>query len=286
MLVSEIKPFVRYARYLYLDSSASYGPHIPYDARLFYVMDGCGVMNAATASYTLNKGSLILINSGVEYHLSVPENSVTYLAINFDYTYAHSVLSVPIPPSSKNLFNKDQMIEHIAFDDFPEFNPIIHLKSAFELERILIDIEDEFSRRVIYSDIKISNLLSEVLIDTFRKIKFNPSSLISDNSRNINPRIIIDYIYENYNKSLTNTDIGTMFGYHPNYISSLIKMYTGLPLHQYLNHIRIVKATNYLDIGTMSVSEIAKECGFENSNYFSRYFKIVTGVSPSAYKKQ
>ncbi len=286
MLFSEIRPFIRYARYLHLDSTTSYDAHIPYDARLFYVIDGCGQISALNNTYTLNKGELIIINSGIEYHLIMPKNSVTYLAINFDFTHNHSELAIPIPPRTKNLFKEEQIIERIAFDDLPEFNHVIYLKNAFDIERNLIAIEEEYSHRVIYSNIKISNLFSEILVDVSRKIQFESSPGSSNNTRNINPRIIIDYIYENYNKPLNNSDIGSLFGYHPNYVSSLVKMYTGLPLRQYMNHIRIVKATNYLDMGTMSVSEISKQCGFENLNYFSRYFKKFTGITPTEYMRQ
>ncbi len=290
MLFSQIRPFIRYARYLHLNQTTLYDPHIPYDARLFYVMEGSGRIDVYTDSlcitYILNKGDVLLINSGIEYHLITPKNRVSYLALNFDYTFAHAALSIPVQPKPKASFQKEQVIEHVNFDDLQELNHTAYIKGVFEIERNLISIEEEYSHRVIYSDIKISSLLSETLIDLSRKLKFAPVSDNETKGKNMNPRVIIDYIYENYDKPLTNTDIGLLFGYHPNYISSLIKLYTGLPLHQYLMHIRIVRATNYLDMGTMSVGEIAKICGFGSLNYFSRYFKKFTGISPTEYGRQ
>lgn len=286
MLFSEIRPFVRFARYLHLNQKSFYEPHIPCDARLFYVMDGCGRIDTSRHSYSLKKGSLVFINAGIEYHLATPESDVTYLVLNFDYTFTHSSLSVPVPPKTRGLFRSEHIIERISFEDISELDETVCLQDCFEVERNLIKIEEEYSHCIIYSDIKISSLFSEILIDLFRKIKFQPDSNNINNTKNINPRIIIDYIYENYNTPLNNTDIGILFGYHPNYISTLVKLYTGLPLHQYIMHIRIVRATKYLDMGTMSISEIAKECGFETPNYFSRYFKKVTGISPTQYIKQ
>ena len=35
----------------------------------------------------------------------------------------------------------------------------------------------------------------------------------------------------------------------------------------------------------MSITEIAFECGYDNSNYYGDAFKKVNGVSPSTFRK-
>ncbi|WP_423827224.1 helix-turn-helix domain-containing protein [Sharpea porci] len=35
-----------------------------------------------------------------------------------------------------------------------------------------------------------------------------------------------------------------------------------------------------MESGFTNISEIAHSCGFSDSNYFSRYFKKKTGISP------
>lgn len=284
MLLQEIHPYIRYARYLHLDKTASYEPHTPLDARLFYVLDGSGCISACGNRYTLSKGNVLMINSGVKYHLVTPENSISYLAVNFDYTFSNSSLSTPVPPKTEAFFRPEQIIENIHFEDIAELNELVLIKDMFEIEQKLIHIEYEYSHRFIYSDLKISNLLSEILIEIARKIKLQPLSGETSRPGKTNPRIIIDFIHENYNKPLTNADIGLAFGYHPNYVSELVKLYTGMPLHQYLLHIRLAHATDYLDTGTLNVNEIAKECGFGSIYYFSRYFKKFMGMSPTEYR--
>ena len=36
---SQIKPFLRFVRFLNIDKTSNFSPVIPYDARLFYVLD-------------------------------------------------------------------------------------------------------------------------------------------------------------------------------------------------------------------------------------------------------
>lgn len=54
---------------------------------------------------------------------------------------------------------------------------------------------------------------------------------------------------------------------------------------EYLNFTRINQSKLLLRDTSLSVSEIAAKCGFENVYYFSNFFKRSTGLSPSAYRK-
>jgi AraC-like DNA-binding protein/quercetin dioxygenase-like cupin family protein len=61
---------------------------------------------------------------------------------------------------------------------------------------------------------------------------------------------------------------------------------TGCSPADYLIRARIRKARNLLDHGGpgLSITEIAFRCGFNDSNYFSRQFRRVTGTSPRKYR--
>ena len=48
---------------------------------------------------------------------------------------------------------------------------------------------------------------------------------------------------------------------------------------------RINHAEWYLIETDLSLSDIAGECGFCNSNYFGDTFKLVNGISPSEFRK-
>ena len=52
---------------------------------------------------------------------------------------------------------------------------------------------------------------------------------------------------------------------------------------EYLAYIRVDQSKLLLRDTSLSVSEIAGKCGFENVYYFSRMFKKRQGVSPSEY---
>ena len=55
---------------------------------------------------------------------------------------------------------------------------------------------------------------------------------------------------------------------------------------EYLLRLRILKARKLLESEHRPVTAIAYDCGFSDSNYFSRMFHKVVGVTPRAYRSR
>ncbi|MDA3874038.1 MAG: helix-turn-helix domain-containing protein, partial [Kiritimatiellae bacterium] len=62
-----------------------------------------------------------------------------------------------------------------------------------------------------------------------------------------------------------------------------VKAFGVSPAERYRD-LRLNRACELLRATTLSVSQIAESCGFENANHFSRVFKQKRGMPPSAYR--
>ncbi|MDA8425953.1 MAG: response regulator [Treponema sp.] len=71
----------------------------------------------------------------------------------------------------------------------------------------------------------------------------------------------------------------------PGYLSRLMKRETGLSFIEYLNRVRVKKATQFMNDPAAKMFEIAERVGYRSQHYFSRAFRKVMGISPSEYKK-
>ncbi|PWG80298.1 helix-turn-helix domain-containing protein [Pararcticibacter amylolyticus] len=71
----------------------------------------------------------------------------------------------------------------------------------------------------------------------------------------------------------------------PDYLSSLLKITTGLNTQQHIHEKLIAKAKEKLSVTGLSVSEIAFELGFEHSQSFSKLFKAKTNLSPVQFRQ-
>ncbi len=58
----------------------------------------------------------------------------------------------------------------------------------------------------------------------------------------------------------------------------------GLSPYRYMLSLRLEQATDLLLYSTLSIGEIATQCGFNDSLYFSRLFSKNFGISPSRYR--
>lgn len=73
-------------------------------------------------------------------------------------------------------------------------------------------------------------------------------------------------------------------GCHPDHLSRKLKHESGLGLRALRNRVRLEAAEAALRTAP-TVAEAATQCGFDDPNYFARWFRRQTGSAPSAWKK-
>lgn len=92
------------------------------------------------------------------------------------------------------------------------------------------------------------------------------------------------FIEDNFAKNILVTDVAKYVGTSPSYLSRVYKEMTGQTIIHTINQKKLEKAKEYLEHTDMKVYEIAEAAGFENTTYFSHFFKKYVGVSPKDYK--
>jgi len=72
--------------------------------------------------------------------------------------------------------------------------------------------------------------------------------------------------------------------YSPDYLSDMLRVYTGLNTQQHIQNKLIERAKEVLSSSNVSVAEVAYQLGFEHPQSFNKLFKRKTNVSPLAYR--
>lgn len=73
---------------------------------------------------------------------------------------------------------------------------------------------------------------------------------------------------------------------HPNHLNAVVKSISGQTALKLIHHHLIQRAKAHLAQTDMSVRQIADGLHFESPNYFSRFFKKHTTLTPRAYRQQ
>jgi two-component system response regulator YesN len=94
------------------------------------------------------------------------------------------------------------------------------------------------------------------------------------------------YIRDNMADDISNTELGAVFGYHPFYVSQMLKKKLGITLKQYVISYRLRTACSLLLTTEKTTAEIAELTGFTDASYFTKTFKSTYGQTPKDYRNE
>lgn len=89
-----------------------------------------------------------------------------------------------------------------------------------------------------------------------------------------------------YNEDITLESLAATYRISISYLSHVFKGAVGVPIMRYLLCCRVDAAKQYLTESDLSISEIAKQCGFHDISNFGRTFKKETGHTPREYRNK
>ena len=137
------------------------------------------------------------------------------------------------------------------------------------------------SRKACFEMFSIAALyeLFSLLFSEMLERKFNTASYLR-----LNPAR--EYIEQNYHRAITLDFLANKTNMSvSNFRREWLKLY-GESALQYRDKIRLSYAEKYLMSGYYTVAEVAEKCGFDDANYFIRFFKKHKGISPGKFEKQ
>ena len=94
------------------------------------------------------------------------------------------------------------------------------------------------------------------------------------------------YICGNLNSSLTLNSVADHVFLSPSYLSRIFKKYMHINFINYINHQKIAQAQRELILTRKPINLISNVAGFSQTSYFTKTFKKITGLTPSAYRKE
>lgn len=92
------------------------------------------------------------------------------------------------------------------------------------------------------------------------------------------------YMQAHLDEALTLDQLADAFGFERFHFAKTYRRLTGrAPLTHFL-HLKMERAARLLDGGELRVGEVARVLGYDDAHYFSRQFRRLMGVAPSAYR--
>ncbi|WP_394550772.1 helix-turn-helix domain-containing protein [Agromyces sp. MMS24-JH15] len=94
------------------------------------------------------------------------------------------------------------------------------------------------------------------------------------------------YLEERVDGDVRVSDLARLVGVSPSHLGALFREATGGGVLAHHTGLRMARARQLLDTTALPVAEVAREVGYPDPLYFSRQFRRVHGLSPTAYRAQ
>lgn len=227
---------------------------------------------------SINKGSLLM---------SFPGN---VLKIESGYPMA-TVRGIMLSQDFMRMMNVDVKNSMPLFMRLA-YNPMIHLtqKQQEDIERYLDLLENiSDNDNLAHRDQIVSGLVSSMFFrisDMYEQSTqvANDKELSVRNRREEYFAKFITLLSNNFKRERTVGFYAEQMCVTPKYLSLLIKEFSGKSAAEWIDYYVITEAKTLLRYSTMSIQEVAYELSFSSQSFFGKYFKHLTGMSPSEYK--
>jgi len=97
---------------------------------------------------------------------------------------------------------------------------------------------------------------------------------------------LINHLNEQFAEKVSVNEMARYVNLSPSHFSRVFKDETGVTPADFLVNLRVQKAKKYLMQNECTITEIAYNCGFSSSAYFTTCFSDRAGVTPSHYRKK
>ncbi len=222
---------------------------IAYVYELGFYLGGDGVIFVNGKEYSIHYGDIRFSKPGTILNSSPPYKCYTLV---FDF-------------GENNIIYQNQVLDNI-----PEY-----FSTRGETARLFERIIRSNRSNDVSEKLHCNALLMQLIFELFHSNKKYSEAV----------RLCIGYMEENYKDAITLEKLGEISGYSHIHTMRLFRKETGQTPHEWLTEIRINRAKELLSTESVTIEEIADECGFRSDSHFKILFKKITGFTPGTYRK-
>ena len=109
--------------------------------------------------------------------------------------------------------------------------------------------------------------------------------VISSSYKELYIKKSLQFVEANYFRKLYISEMAKSVGLNKNYFSAFFKENIGVTPQQYIIKFRINKACELMSNSGLTISDISRSVGYDDTLGFSKVFKKEKGMSPKSYRE-
>ena len=240
--------------------------HFHEEVELYYLIDGETKYVIGDKIFLLKKGDILLVPART-FHSCDSEECLHNERLLL--SFSESILNETVLPILREL-EKDNLI-------------VIPPDKLYLIDELFRRIEKESDKERKHKQTMLNLYVAE-LIALLSRLKSDSLPEITPTNKIVYD--VVEYIRNNLDQPLLLEHLSQRFAISEGYLSRKFKAVTGVGLNAFITQARIIHAEKLLTETTLSVSDVAGLCGFNDSNYFASVFKKLKGTTPYKFSKQ
>jgi len=246
---------------------------------LVIILKGTGINTVGKVNYPLRAGDVFLIPKGMSHAYSKMKDLYSFnLVFNMQQLHFkewaaqslpgfHALFTVEPSYRGRNAFNSRL---HLTQEQFVR---ICGLAEA--LDQTLTEKAPGFRLIALARFLEIVATLSRY----YEEMPHNDSRKVVQIAN------AISYMETHFSEEITAEKLATTAHMSSRNFHRVFVQATGNTPSAHLLRLRIMESQHLLTHTDKSITEVALDCGFSESNYFARAFRRFTGRSPSSFRK-
>ena len=233
------------------------------DSYLFFiVLSGSGELQYNDITYTLKPNDCIFIDCKQPYAHITSDDLWKLKWVHFDGQSMPAVYNKYVSRGGEPAFSVEQPEQYINLLD----------------DIFTIASSDDYIR-----DMKINEKLSSLLTLIMSK-SWNPGKAQSAPKRS-ELSAIKAWLDNNYSTRVSLDELANQFYIDKYYLSKIFKEKYGITINTYVSQKRITAAKQLLRFSDKTIEQVGCEIGITDTNYFTRLFRKIEGITPGEYRK-
>ena len=224
----------------------------------------------------LSQGEIIFHKPNEFHSIRAEESSPNFFVVSFDTASAamkhfegyHTVLNKTLAPFISSVIREAE-----ATYDIPKNDPdLTHLSRK--------------QNAPVGGEQLIKTYLEQLFVLLLRGMTREAGTSIFPSKERLEGHLVVSMkkmIEERVTDAFRVGDLCAALGYSESYLCRLFREQTGETVAAYAVRVRIGRAKEMIREGRLNFTQIAARLGFQSAHYFSRRFKLITGMSPSEY---
>lgn len=255
-------------------------------------VNACGIEHISQKDRGSNRE-----NGRQDYHILYVERGVCHLLLDGEWLAVSPgsiVLFRPYEPQRYYYLKEDDSVSHYIHFTGVGCEHILKKLEIYDVKvfnmgksttyvRLSEQMVREFSlRKPMYKD-WCASCLYQLLSLIGRKRALRQSHIDKKSESRINSASM--RIYENITSPPSISELAEECYLSTGRFVHLFKEVTGKSYTEFIASIRMERAKEMLALTDLSINDISRAVGYEDQNYFSRYFRKIEGCSPLEYRK-